>query len=208
MKHLFYSILALLFISCNNDTNSFTLKGTAYGYEDGTNVFLYEIDQNNQPQIIDTLVVTNQKFEEKYPKIEETKLNFLKVENTPNNIIFFVENENINAQIFSDSLASSLVTGGRQNELYNEYLTATRKFSERKMKITQDFRNAQSQQDESLFNKLREENNALLMEESSYKRNFVKTNNNSLFSMMLGIFCVILGPNLYICAFGAQNTKI
>lgn len=185
MKRLFYSILALLFLACGEDPNSFTLKGTAYGYEDGTNVFLYELDQNSQPQIIDTLVITNQKFEEKYPKIEGTKLNFLKVENTPNNIVFFVENENINAQIFADSLASSVVTGGRQNELYNEYLTATKGFSERKLKITQDFQNAQSQQDETLFNKLRDENTALLMEESSYKRNFVKTNNNSLFSVML-----------------------
>ncbi|MAL60272.1 MAG: peroxiredoxin [Flavobacteriaceae bacterium] len=185
MKRLFYSILALLFLACGEDQNSFTLKGTAYGFEDGTNVFLYELDQNNQSQIIDTLVITNQKFEEKYPKIEGTKLNFLKVENTPNNIVFFVENENINAQIFADSLASSVVTGGRQNELYNEYLTVTKGFSERKLKITQDFKNAQAQQDETLFNKLRDENNALLMEESSYKRNFVKTNNNSLFSVML-----------------------
>ncbi|HAT65804.1 MAG TPA: peroxiredoxin, partial [Flavobacteriaceae bacterium] len=48
MKRLFYSILALLFLACGEDQNSFTLKGTAYGFEDGTNVFLYELDQNNQ----------------------------------------------------------------------------------------------------------------------------------------------------------------
>ncbi len=185
MKRVFYAFIALLLIACGEDPNSYMLKGTAYGYEDGTNIFLYEIDQNNQPQIKDTLVITNQKFEEKYPKIEGTKLNFLKIENASNNIVFFVENENINAQLYADSLASSVVTGGRQNELYNEYLTTTRKFAERKTKITQDFQNAQSQQDETLFNKLREENTALAMEERSFKRNFVKTNNNSLFSVML-----------------------
>lgn len=185
MKHLFYFSIIALFISCNKDSNTYTIKGSAYGFQDGTKIFLYEIDQNNQPEMLDTLIVTNQKFEKEFPKIEATSLQMLKVENSSNNIIFFVENENLNAQIYADSIASSNISGGRENELYNEFTKTLKGINAEKTTINQNFQKAQMEQNEELMQSIRSQNLALAEKEKSFKHNFVKTNNNSLFSMML-----------------------
>ncbi|MEZ4779823.1 MAG: TlpA disulfide reductase family protein [Flavobacteriaceae bacterium] len=184
MKYLFYIVTIVFLSSCNNN-DTYSIKGSAYGFEDGTQIFLYELDENNQPQVIDTLLVTDQKFEKKFPKVEATALQMLKVGNSSNNIIFFVENENINAQIYADSLAASNVTGGRQNELYNEFTKTLKGFVAEKMSLNQGFQSAQAQKDQELMQSLRSQNLALAEKEKAYKRNFVITNNNSLFSMML-----------------------
>lgn len=185
MKRFFYALIGLLLIACGKDTNTFTLKGTAYGYEDGTNIFLYGLDENNQPEVMDTLTVKDQKFEGDYAKLETAALNFLKVENTSNNIIFFAESENINAQIYSDSLAASRITGGRQNDLYNEYMSKVKDITLRKRSISEQFQIARNQQDQAQLEELRNQNIALTLEEKTFKKNFVQDNSNSLFSLML-----------------------
>ena len=185
MKHLLYIIAIVTISSCNKNANSYSLKGSAYGFENGTRVFLYELDHNNQPKVIDTLIVADQKFEKNFPKIETTSLRMLKVEGSSNNILFFAEDENINAQIYADSITSSNVTGGRQNELYNEFTKTMKNLVSEKMELNQAFQNAKMEQNQELMQSLRNENLAIAEKEKAYKRNFVMTNNNSLFSMML-----------------------
>ncbi|MEZ4859215.1 MAG: TlpA disulfide reductase family protein [Flavobacteriaceae bacterium] len=185
MKYLLFFASIFLFIACNKESNTYTLKGSAMGFQDGTQVFLYQIDQNNQTKVIDTLVINNQQFEEKFPKMEGTTLQLLKVENSSNNIVFFVENENLSAQLYADSIAASYVTGGRQNELYNEFTKTVKGFVAEKIALNKEFQTAQVAQDQEQMQALRQQNLAIAAKEKDYKRNFVMSNTNSLFSMML-----------------------
>ena len=186
MRRVFTLFITLLLISCDqNDFDSYSIDGNAFGYEDGTPVYLYEIDNNNNSNIKETLLVTNEKFGGSYPNIKETGLYFFRVGDSKGNILFFVENEDLKVTIYKDSLASSFVTGGLQNELYTDYQSKISLLAKKRFKITEAYRTAQREQDGILIAELRKENIANSAEEKAYKRQFVIDNSNSLFGLML-----------------------
>ena len=185
MRRLLGVFITLLLISCNEkDSNNYTLEGNATGYEDGTKVLVYDVVEN-QPKIIDTLEIASGKFSTTYPNTDGVEIKLLRVDGTRNNIIFFVENEPIKATIYKDSLASSFVTGGKQNELYREFNNGMSSINKRKQDLALAFRQAQQEQDGVLANELRNENQVLIGEERSFKTKFVRENSNSIFSIML-----------------------
>lgn len=184
MRRFLYLFITLIIFSCTSK-DEFTLKGNAYGFEDGTKVYLFEVDQNNQAVAKDTLEVKNEKFQASYPKVADIPLNYLNIEGANANIVFFVENENLTAQIYKDSIEASQVLGGKQNELYNEFFKASRNFNKRKEALSVSFEKARQEQDDMIVNELRNENMAILNEEIEYKRQFVAQNSNSLFGLML-----------------------
>lgn len=186
MKVVLSLVVGLLLLSCSNsDSNTYQIQGNAFGFADGTRVFVYDLDQNNQPAVKDTLLVTNEVFTAIYPTTADTKVNLFKVDGTKSNIIFFAENENLTANIYKDSIAASYIIGGKQNELYNEYNASMRKMAIQKAQLGQAYQKAQSEQDGVLVTQLREQSKVLSENEQNYKRQFVSKNNNSLFSLML-----------------------
>ncbi len=184
MTRLSLLFIALLFISCGSE-DEYKLKGNAYGFADGTKVFLFEVDQNNQSIVKDTLEVKNGRFEGNYPNASDTPLNYIKMEGTNANIVFFIENEDLIAQIYKDSLDASQVLGGKQNELYSAFLNTTRGFNKQKGMLSQAYEKARLEQDDLMVNELRNENMSLIQEEVNYKRQFVNENSNSIFGLML-----------------------
>lgn len=185
MKYFALISFSILALACQSDGTNYNLKGTAKGFADGTSIFVYEIDNNNQAKIKDTLTITNSSFEASYPKVENTPLHFLKVEGTNSNIMFFVENEDLKATIYADSIGSSSVLGGRENELYTQFIAKSRDFVKQRLEITQAFQEAQQLQDNLLATDLQTQNLKLTAEEKEYKRNFVTENKNSLIGLML-----------------------
>ena len=186
MRRVFFLFITLLLISCDqNDSDSYSIEGNAFGYEDGTPVYLFEIDNNNNSNIKDTLVVKRGKFTGSYLKIDDTALHFFRVGDSKGNILFFVENEDLKVTVYKDSLASSFVTGGLQNELYTEYQSKIAQLARKRFETTEAYRTAQREQDGILIAELRKENIAISAEEIAYKRKFVRANSNSLFGLML-----------------------
>jgi len=186
MRRVFSLFITLLLISCDqNDSDSYSIEGNAFGYEDGTPVYLFEIDNNNNSNIMDTLVVKRGKFTGSYLKIDDTSLHFFRVGDSKGNIMFFVENEDLKVTIYKDSLGSSFVTGGLQNELYTEYQSKIAQVARKRIETTDAYRTAQREQDGILIAELRKENIAISAEETAYKRKFVRENSNSIFGLML-----------------------
>ena len=186
MRRLTYLFITVLFISCNNtDSNTYTLDGNALGYADGTELLLFEIDGNNQSSVKDTLLVSNGKFSGSYAKSDETALHFLRVSGTQNNIVFFTENEDLKANVYKDSLTSSFVTGGKQNELYVAYNKEMAKILKERIATSQAYQTAQAEQDGILVNELRQKNIELGTRERAFKREFVRENSNTVFGLML-----------------------
>jgi len=186
MRRVFSLFITLLLISCDqNDSDSYSIEGNAFGYEDGTPVYLFEIDNNNNSNIMDTLVVKRGKFTGSYLKIDDTSLHFFRVGDSKGNILFFIENEDLKVTIYKDSLGSSFVTGGLQNELYTEYQSKIAQLARKRIETTDAYRTAQREQDGILIAELRKENIAISAEETAYKRKFVRENSNSIFGLML-----------------------
>ncbi|MAO07444.1 MAG: peroxiredoxin [Alteromonas sp.] len=186
MKRLLFVFAAILLISCNEE-DTYSLKGNAFGFEDGTHIYVYQIDDNNNTSVIDTLEVQNEQFEAQFPKTEDatTALQFLKVGNQKNNILFFTENEDLKATLYADSIMVSKVSGGKQNEVYYDYIETMRGFANERSQLMEDFRKAQAEQDVTKIQDLRNENMAITNEEKSYQRDFAVNNSNSVFGLML-----------------------
>lgn len=186
MRRILYLFITVLLFSCNeNDSNSYQLEGTALGYEDGTQIFYFEIDGNNQSKVTDTLEVVNGKFSGSYPKIDDTALHFLRIGEGNANILFFVENEDIKATLYKDSIQASYVSGGKQNELYVEFQNESKKIAKKRLEITKALNQAQLEQDGIMVTEFRQELNALASGEQAYKRKFVNENGSSVFGLML-----------------------
>ena len=184
MRRIFAVILTLTLISCNTDSDSFNIDGVATGFEDNTSLLVYTL-VNNQAKVVDTLVVANGKFTGKFPKSETSNIHYFHLPELKTNILFFPENEDLNVTLYKDSIQSSFVSGSPQNEAYTNYSRKIRIFNARKQEYALSFKDARSQNDITLLTQIQNENRVLAEEESAFKKEFVYTNNNSIFSVML-----------------------
>ncbi len=184
MKRLFGLLVAIAIVSCADDSNTYELKGTAAGYEDGTEIFVYRIE-NNQPEVIDTLTVENESFAGSYEKSDDFSLHYLRPGTNQTTILYFPENEDMKAFIYKDSISASYVSGGAQNTVYREFYNEMMKFNKQKEANIERYKQARTQQDGELVTQIQQDNLALVNEETAYKKQFLRENNNSLFAVML-----------------------
>lgn len=184
MRLIVALLLSISLISCNKDTNTFTLEGEAIGFADGTEVYVYTFE-NNQPKPIDTLIITEGKFAATFPKNENTPLNFLRINDLNASILFFPENENMRATIYKDSIASSRIIGGNQNDAYNKFVDKMDGFNARKQERMVQFRGANERNDSVEIARLQSENLNLIAEETEFKKQYLNEHNNTLFAVML-----------------------
>ena len=185
MKYLVCLLAAVTFMACESDSSSFTLEGSASGFEDGTSVYVYKVGGDNRPEIADTLTINQGTFKGSFPKTEEISVNYLTIDGAQANVIYFPENENLKATIYKDSIAASFVSGSKQNDAYATFSKKMKEFNEQKASNVQRFNQARREQDNMLVSQIQQENIALVAEETSYKKNFIIENGNSLFSAML-----------------------
>ena len=71
-------IFGILLSACANE-ESYTLNGSALGYDDGTEMVLFELDFNSNSIPKDTLVVQGGRFTATYPYDPDMHLNYLQV---------------------------------------------------------------------------------------------------------------------------------
>lgn len=185
MKYFISFTLLLIAFSCKTESNTYDLEGTSIGLEDGTKIFVYQVLDDNQPKIIDTLVVNKGSFSSTYPKSDILAMNYLNVENSKANIIFFPENVDLKVTIDKDDILNAEVKGGKQNELYSSYIKKINEFNEQKKKNIAAYRKAREKKDDEAASEIQKNNIRITNEASHFKKDFVTKNNNSLFSTLL-----------------------
>ena len=184
MRLIFASLLTISLISCNKDTNTYKLEGDAIGFADGTEIFVYTLE-NKQPKAIDTLTITQGKFSANYPKSDENTLNFLRINGENASILFFPENEDMKATIYKDSIQASRIIGGSQNEAYGNFVDKMTAFNKKKQESMERFRQARQVNDTAVIAQIQSENLNIVGEETEFKKQYLKDNSNSIFSVML-----------------------
>lgn len=185
MRRILALFLTIAFFSCNNETSTYKLDGEAFGFEDGTNIVVYTLNNNNQPEAIDTLIVTNETFQGIYPNSDKIAINFLKVDKTKGNILYFPENTDLKAFIFKDDIASSYVSGSQQNDNYSEFAKRISEFNKQKRTNRERYRMAKKEKENTLAMEIRSDNEKLITKESAFKKQFIVDNPNSVFSVLL-----------------------
>ena len=124
MKKLIQITLSILLISCSNDSEKFKIIGTT-DLDDGKKIYRVVADQNNQPIVLDTIPVSNGKFEFQ-GTVLEPDINFLYIEGVQGNVGFIIEPGTIKVKLNKGDLGSSEFKGTESNDSYLLYKNETK----------------------------------------------------------------------------------
>lgn len=185
------NILLLLFasitiISCNSSSDSFTLNGSLRGdLEDGTQVFLKKIGENNQPVEVDTTKINQGKFT--FKGVSNTpELHYIFVDKAQGYTAVILENGTIDFEASIDSLGFAEIGGTPQNDYFSNYMEESRKISLQAKSIQEDLQRATTSGGTSEnIAALRDEMQELTEEYQGFETKFVKDNPNALISALL-----------------------
>ncbi len=186
MKRVFIGILGLVLLaSCNSEPKGYTISGTISGEPDnGLKVFLKTTDSLNQLIDIDTTTIENGLFAFAGNQAEP-KLHYIFIEQTRGNVPLVVENGDIEISFPKDSISFAKISGTAQNDMFMNFLTESRKLSDRALSMQNDMRMAAQQMDTATVTALREEFIEFQEEAKNFNVDYVKNNPNALISVLI-----------------------
>ena len=177
MKRFLVAIAALTIIGCAKEKEGYSISGNLNNIEDGKMVILSELDANNQPTKLDSVAVKEGQFSLDLPEVTSSNLSFLSVEGVRGQVLFVSENEPINFEIHSDSIQTSKVSGGKENELLYTYLDHIKQLNQKLMRIRSDFRTqATTTKDSTVMANLQNEEEALRKSDLAFKKKIAQEN--------------------------------
>lgn len=184
-KYFLLLFLSILLVNCQNKED-YELKGEAIGYDEGTKILVQTFSfKDNFAVTKDTLTVKNGKFSAFYKVPIQPSMNILRVENEQFNIIYFPEDTDLKVTIDKKTPQNSKVTGGKQNKIYNDYVEKNNEFLEKRQDLTAQFQRAQESGETEMIPLLQSKQLNMMEEEADYRREFLKSNPNSIFGIIV-----------------------
>ena len=187
MKKLLFRTFSLLFLlflsSCGSSDNQFELIGNA-DVSDGTMIYVLQADQNNQPYIKDSTSVESNSF--KFKGVSSTpQISYIQVEGVNGYVLAILENGDIKADIFKDSISKSRVYGTKSNDDFIKYKSETKSLVDVMNNISSDAQNAIMNGDVATAMELEKEYNSKEREVMLYEWDFIVDNLDSYMSALL-----------------------
>ncbi len=184
MKRIALLATAVLLVACQKDQKGYSITADAAGFEDGTVVYVNAISQSSRPIIIDSTTIQNEKFEVALPTPENNDFNYLTFNNIRGNVLFLAENNPIRITIHKDSMRSSIIKGGKENDLFYTYVNTLNKYNEEKIKLSNDYQIASKLGEADKAIKISGKREELIKKESQFRKDMANNNANSLISVM------------------------
>lgn len=175
-------IAVCLVIACAKE-NTTSITGAAVGMEDGQQLYLQELGQNNKRIPLDTATVTNGSFYFDKP-INGTGILLINGEQRNDQLLLVREAAPLKITLYKDSIASSIVSGGKANELFNSYRTKTRQVTNRKQALLTNMQKAQKETDGVMVTMLREEIEKIDLQFVDDKKALIEENPSSMVAIM------------------------
>ena len=187
MKKLFIRFISLSFLvllgSCGSQENQFELIGKA-DVADGTKIYVLQADQNNQPYIKDSTTVQSNNF--KFQGISSTpQISYIQVEGVNGYVLAILENGDIKADLFKDSISKSKVYGTKSNDDFIKYKSETKFLVDDMNNISYEAQDAIMTGDVSTAMELEKEYNSKEREVMLYEWDFIIDNLDSYMSALL-----------------------
>ena len=187
MKKLFFRLFSLSYLlylsSCGSSDNQFELIGNA-DVSDGTMIYVLQADQNNQPYIKDSTSVQSNSF--KFKGISSTpQISYIQVQGVNGYVLAILENGDIKADIYKDSISKSKVYGTKSNDDFIKYKSETKSLVDVMNNISSDAQNAIMSGDVVTAMELEKEYNSKEREVMLYEWDFIVDNLDSYMSALL-----------------------
>ena len=187
MKKLLFRLFSLSYLlflsSCGSSDNQFELIGNA-DVSDGTMIYVLQADQNNQPYIKDSTSVQSNSF--KFKGISSTpQISYIQVQGVNGYVLAILENGDIKADIYKDSISKSKVFGTKSNDDFIKYKSETKSLVDVMNNISSDAQNAIMSGDVVTAMELEKEYNSKEREVMLYEWDFIVDNLDSYMSALL-----------------------
>ena len=187
MKKLLFRLFSLSYLlflsSCGSSDNQFELIGNA-DVSDGTMIYVLQADQNNQPYIKDSTSVQSNSF--KFKGISSTpQISYIQVEGVNGYVLAILENGDIKADIYKDSISKSKVYGTKSNDDFIKYKSETKSLVDVMNNISSDAQNAIMSGDVVTAMELEKQYNSKEREVMLYEWDFIVDNLDSYMSALL-----------------------
>lgn len=181
---LLISATILTLVSCNTiEKNTFVLNGST-DLADGKKIFRVQANANGQPTTIDTATVDKGRFSLK-GEVSQIDVNFLFVEGTQVNVPFIIEEGEIKATLYKDSLSAIKLGGTASNEDLNVYRRETQNLAAAMNAVIQEAQEANRLGDNLLAQDLQQQYTDLQGQLSTYETDFVSTKTDSYISALI-----------------------
>jgi len=182
MKKSLIAILSLfILISCNNkpETN-LQITGTVKGLQKGT-LYLRKLGDSTYSTIDSMKIDGKSEFESninlKSPEMLYLFLDRGETNSGDNNLMFFAEPGKINiATDLEYFYSNAVVTGSKNNELYENYKKISSKYNEQQLELTVAKIKALKNKQTNLIASIQEKSNAILKKKYLYAINFAVSN--------------------------------
>lgn len=165
-------ILSLVLFSCSKvKKGEFLISGTAKGIENGKSVVLQTQDDSGMMTMpVDTVKVKDGKFEFK-GKINEPKIYTIVFPELQNGFSLIVENDEIEVEVYKDSIQSSKISGTYHNDEFYKFNLDMKKISKKvddKMKgMKAEYEQAVAKNDSVTMNRLMSEANKMQQDQQT-----------------------------------------
>ena len=185
MKYIFLASILLSFASCQDEHDGYAITGNVNDLETGKMVYVSQIDANSQPQIIDSVATEDGKFSLDLPNVDSPNLSFLTIPGYNGNVMFISENETINFEIYKDSMTVSKVNGGKENEIFSQYLDHLKSLNQQMMEIRMNLnQQLSSTRDSATIVHLQQEEEAIRLKDMDFKKKIIQENPNAFTSVL------------------------
>ncbi len=188
MKRIALLATIILLVACEKEKKGYNIIADAPGFEDGTVVYVNAISESNRPTVIDSTVIQKDKFEINLGSPESSDFNYLTFKNSlgtmPGNVLFLAENNPIEMTIYKDSLRSSIVKGGKENELFFSYLNTIKAYGEKKINLNNKYQIASRLNEADKALQIAAKRESVIEDEKQYRKEFTEKNSNSLVAMI------------------------
>lgn len=180
-KSIFTIIILIILASCNNKSETnLQISGNIKGLQKGT-LYLKKLGDSTFITIDSMKIDGKSEFESnidlKSPEMLYLFLDRGKTNSGDNNLMFFAEPGKINIATDLDYFYSkAVITGSKNNELYETYKKISSKYNEQQLELTVAKINALKNKQTDMIASIEEKSNAILKRKYLYAINFAITN--------------------------------
>lgn len=186
MRKIFLAGLVVLLAACEGENEGYRISGTVQNAADGQKVIVSELNESNTQAIhIDTATVKDGRFELDLPEKEKPTISFLTIEGTRGNVVYIADNTPIEFRVYPDSIYSSGISGGKDNEVLSAYLKNVRKVSNEMGDHRSAMREAMINRDSASLINLQAVQEKAFEEDRQTKVELIESNPNSIVSVMI-----------------------
>ena len=181
----FVLALAFLVTACQEDTG-YEISGNVNNAAEGQNILVAQLDETtNQPKVIDTVQVTEGKFSLDLPEVKKPTISFLQLEGTRGSVMYIAENQPISFEIYPDSIFTSKVKGGADNEILMDYAASMVASQQEMQTIRNTMMEAFSTQDTLGITNAQKEQDVVIGKMKKEKKELVENHPNSIVSVIV-----------------------